>query len=59
MIVIASLLAILEKGALTAYRSLNVPATIAEILTGFILLCMLGCEFFVNYRLSVHHRKEG
>ena len=59
MIIIASLLAILEKGALTAYRQLNVPATIAEILTGFILLCMLGCEFFVNYKLSVHRRKEG
>lgn len=58
MIIIASLLAILEKGSQTANRVLQVPATIAEILTGFILLCMLGCEFFVNYRLSFHREKK-
>ena len=34
--------------------------SIAEILTGFILLCMLGCEFFVNYRISLRKaEKEG
>lgn len=58
MIVIAFLLAILEKGSLTANRALGVPATIADILTGFILLCMLGCEFFINYRMSIRRKRE-
>ena len=58
MIIIASMLAVLTKGSRTLKTRLGVPSTIAEILTGLILLCMLGCEFFVNYKLSVHRRKE-
>lgn len=58
MIIIATMLAVLTKGSRTLKTRLEVPTTIAEILTGLILLCMLGCEFFVNYKLSVRHRKE-
>ncbi len=57
MIIIASMLAVLSKGSRTLKTRIGVPATIAEILTGLILLCMLGCEFFANYKLSVHRRK--
>ena len=59
MIFIASMLATLSKGSRTLKMRVGVPATIADILTGLILLCMLGCEFFVNYKLSFHRRKEG
>lgn len=59
MILISMVLGVLSKGSQTLYRQLEVPATIAEILTGLILLCMLGCEFFVNYKLSLNRRKEG
>ena len=58
MIIIASLLAILSKGSRTLKTRIGVPSTIAEILTGLILLCMLGCEFFINYKVSLHRRKE-
>ena len=58
MVLIAMLLAVLDKGTQTLYRKLTVPATIAEILTGLILLCMLGSEFFINYKLSIRRRKE-
>lgn len=58
MVLIAMLLAVLEKGSQTLYRKLQVPSTIAEILTGLILLCMLASEFFIHYRLSIRRRKE-
>lgn len=52
MIAISLVLAVLEKGASAIQTSLKVPASISDILTGLILLCMLGCEFFINYRMN-------
>ena len=51
MIGISALLAVLEKGANTLQTSMSVPASISDIITGIFLFCMLGCEFFINYRM--------
>ena len=51
MIAISAMLAILSKGASTLQTALSVPASISDIITGIILLSMLGCEFFINYRM--------
>ncbi len=51
MIVIASILAIIEKGSATLQTKLSVPASVAQIVSGILLFCMLGCEFFINYKL--------
>ena len=51
MIAISMVLAILSKGAETLQTQLSVPASISDIITGLLLFCMLGCEFFINYRL--------
>ncbi|MDO5441375.1 MAG: ABC transporter permease [Bacillota bacterium] len=51
MILISVLLAILSKGASTLQTELAVPASISDIITGIILLSMLGCEFFINYKM--------
>lgn len=56
MIIIAMLLAVLSKGASSLQTALRVPSSVSSIITGIILLCMLGCEFFINYRL--HFRKS-
>ncbi len=61
MIVISMMLAILSKGAETLQTQLSVPASISDIITGLLLFCMLGCEFFINYRLifrSKHQETE-
>ena len=57
MILISFLLAILKKGAQTLQTRLKVPASISEIVTGILLFCMLGCEFFINYRVIL--KKDG
>ena len=51
MIVISMILAILEKGSNTLQTRMEVPASIADIITGILLFCMLSCELFINYRL--------
>ncbi len=60
MIVIALLLGVLTKGSSTLQTSMSIPASITDIITGIILLCMLGCEFFINYRMHFreNHAKE-
>ena len=60
MIVIALLLGVLTKGSSTLQTSMGIPASITDIITGIILLCMLGCEFFINYRIHFreNHAKE-
>ena len=57
MVGISLLLAVLEKGAETLQTRLAVPASISDIITGILLFCMLGCEFFINFRLIF--RKKG
>ena len=59
MVGISALLAVLEKGAATLQTQMQVPASISDIITGIILFCMLGCEFFINYRVILRgHHKE-
>ena len=57
MIVISLLLAILARGSSGLQTALSIPASISDIITGVILLCMLGCEFFINYRIIWRHKE--
>lgn len=57
MILISAFLAILSKGSNTIQTDFKIPVSAAGVLTGIILLCMLGGEFFVNYRLIFKRRK--
>ena len=59
MVGISALLAVLEKGAATLQTQMQVPASISDIITGVVLFCMLGCEFFINYQVILRgHHKE-
>lgn len=58
MIAISMILAILEKGANTLQTKLQVPTSIADIITGILLFCMLSSEFFINYRLILRHKDK-
>jgi len=58
MVGISALLAVLEKGADTLQTRMSVPASISDIITGIFLFCMLGCEFFINYKLILRGRQE-
>jgi len=51
MLLVAMFLAILSKGSNTIQTNFKIPASAAELLTGIILFFMLGCEFFITYKL--------
>ena len=57
MILIAGLLAVLTKGSNAIQTSFRIPASAAEVLSAIILFFMLGCEFFINYRLVFRHKE--
>ena len=52
MIIISMILAILTVGSSYLQQVLGVPSAISEIVSGILLFCMLGCEFFINYQLT-------
>ena len=58
MIVISMMLAILTKGADTLQTQMNVPASLSNIIIGLLLFCMLGCEFFINFKMIFRSRKS-
>jgi len=51
MIAISVFLAVLQKGSGTIQTIYKIPSAAASMLIGLILFFMLGCEFFLNYRL--------
>ena len=57
MIMTAFLVVFLEKGAQQISTDFRISSSIADIITGIILLFIIGCEFFLQYRLVV--RKNG
>ena len=60
MAAISAILAVLEKGADTLQTRMGVPVAISDVITGILLFFMLGCEFFIQYRVIVrgHEEKE-
>ena len=56
MIGTSFLLVFLDKGASEMASSLRLDSSFGDIMTGIIILFIIGCEFFINYR--VHFRKS-
>lgn len=52
MVIIAMLLAFLEKGAVEIASTYNLNDYASEMITGIILFFILGSEFFINYQLK-------
>lgn len=59
MILISFLLVFLQKGAIQIASDFNLDNNAANIISGIILFCIIGSEFFINYKLIFHRRKEG
>ena len=54
---VAFLFSILEKGSNSIQTVFNISNAAAQVLMGIILFFMLGCEFFLQYRM-IWRRKE-
>ena len=51
MLIVAVFIAMLDRGSNTIQTQFKIPASTADLLIGIILFFMLGCEFFITYRL--------
>lgn len=58
MIFVAIFIAVLSKGANTIHTNFGIPTSVSGVLTGIILFFMLGCEFFINYKLVFRRKNE-
>jgi simple sugar transport system permease protein len=56
MIVTSMLLVVLERGAGQIATNFGLSSSFADILTGIILFFIIGCEFFINYKLNLRGR---
>lgn len=58
MLVVSVFIAMLERGSNTIQTHFKIPASAADLLIGIILFFMLGCEFFITYRLILRGKEE-
>ena len=58
MVIVSFLLTFMEKGAIQIASQFSLNENASEIITGIILFFVLGCEFFINYRVEFRHRRK-
>ena len=59
MVMTSFLIVFLQKGAGQVSTDFRLPSAISDIVTGIILFFIIGCEFFLQYKiLSTKNRKE-
>ena len=60
MMLTSLLIVFLEKGAIQVASSptLNLDDNFAKIVTGIIILFIIGCEFFINYRIKLRGKED-
>ncbi len=60
MIFTTFLVVFLSRGAGQISTTFNVPSSVSDIITGIMLLFIIGCEFFLRYKIVLtKHTKEG
>lgn len=58
MLLVAFFLVFMEKGSIQIATQFNLNENASDILTGIILFFILGCEFFINYRVELRKRER-
>ena len=57
MFITSLLIAFMARGAKEMATVMSVNESFADILIGIIIFCIIGSEFFINYRVVFRHRK--
>ena len=58
MLLTSFLLVFLRRGASQMATSCNLNESVADIMTGIIIFFLIGCEFFIRYRVNFRHRAK-
>jgi len=54
----SALLIFLSAGASELATSVGLNQSFGDMLTGILIFCIIGCEFFINYRISFHKQSK-
>lgn len=57
MILTTLLIVFLERGADEVASNFGLNSDFSDILTGIILFFIIGCEFFINYKINIRRKK--
>ncbi|MBQ4424667.1 MAG: ABC transporter permease [Lachnospiraceae bacterium] len=58
MILTSMLIVFLQKGSGEIAQAFRLSSNISEIMTGIILFFIIGCEFFIRYRINFRKKAE-
>ena len=58
MIFTSALIVFFEKGAGQVSTDFRLPEAISDIVTGIILFFIIGCEFFLQYKILVSRKRK-
>lgn len=58
MVITSFLIVFLQKGASEIATTFRLNESISDILTGIILFFIIGCEFFIQYKINFRKSKE-
>lgn len=58
MVLTTFLVVFLERGAKQVATDFRMSEAIADILTAIILFFIIGCEFFINYKVIIRHEEK-
>ena len=59
MALMAGLVTFLQTGAAKVADAFFLNSAYADIVSGIVILCLVGCEFFVQYTVKFRHSKKG
>ncbi|MBE7718542.1 MAG: ABC transporter permease [Lacrimispora celerecrescens] len=58
MIMVSFFLVFMQKGAGQIASQFNLNENASDVITGIILFFILGCEFFIDYKVKIRGRKQ-
>ncbi|MCR4843328.1 MAG: ABC transporter permease [Eubacterium sp.] len=58
MLAVSALLIFMQQGSIQIATQYGLNENASEIITGIILFFLIGCEFFINYRLEIFKEDE-
>ena len=59
MILASFLIVFMQRGAKDIASTMKLNESFSDILTGIILFFIIGCEFFIRYRVRFRHHRSG
>jgi simple sugar transport system permease protein len=58
MIIVSAFLVFMQQGSIQIATQYGLNENASDIITGLILFFLIGCEFFINYKVELYKKKE-